>query len=249
MLLKTFYQNAIVKFLLLSVLIISTVSFTACNSEDDATSNITTDEAAAIMEIALAKNSEGLAKAASDAAMIALDYTQKTTTDARCGETNDSTFTKSINNAQITATYTTSLMWKLNCTNLRIPTFLDYDRSTTGEYETNRISSDDNAVSDWTIGNLVSGAAWTINGTYKRTGSQTLSVREQHSLTSELTMNVNSINVNKSTMRIDSGNATFKLTGNTSEGNSFTFEGNIIFNGNGTATVTINGQTFEIPLN
>jgi hypothetical protein len=88
-----------------------------------------------------------------------------------------------------------------------------------------------------------------LNGTYNRSGSQTSKVRDRNSFTSELDMTLASLSVNKNTLQIDGGTGTFTLTGSVAGGGSFSYEGSITFLGNGMATITINGETYEIDLN
>lgn len=245
---KLFSQNNLHFFAL--ALIAVTMSFTACNKdENDTTSIISEEEAVAVLEGALMNSTFGIGSEVADAAYIALQYSEKDGLGGPCGAAFDSTVTRSINETRVIAAYTTTWHWKVNCNNAMVPTSLDFDRTSSGEYETSRMASEDSAISDWTISNLVLGSAWTLNGTYTRNGSQTSLIRNQNSFTSELTMNISSLTVNKSTLRVDSGSATFLLTGNSTGGNSFRFEGTIVFSDNGTATVTINGQTYEIDLN
>jgi len=47
---------------------------------------------------------------------------------------------------------------------------------------------------------------------------------------------------------IESGTATFTLTGATPKKGNFSFAGSLVFNGNGTATLTINGTAYSIDL-
>ncbi len=224
--------------------------FTACNEDsNDDTSIIANEEAAAIVESALFSGTAGIADEVSDATLVALEYTEKGLTGGDCGETFDSTITRSIDEPRVAADYITSWIWTVNCNNLMVPTSLDFARNTSGEYETMRLVSDDNSSSDWTIGNLITGATWTLNGTYSRSGNQTSKVRNQNSFTSELEMTLASLNVNKNTLQIDGGTGTFSLTGSVTGGGSFSYAGSITFLGNGMATITINGETYEIDLN
>lgn len=224
--------------------------FTSCNKDDnDDTSIIATEEAVAVVESALISGTAGIADEVSDATLVALEYTEKDLNGGNCGETFDSTLTRNVNRDRVTASYTSTWLWTVNCNNVMIPTSLDFARTTSGEYETRRLNSDDNAASEWTIDGLISGDVWTLNGTYNRTGSQTSKVRDMNTFTSELDMNLSALTVNKNTLEIDGGTGTFTLVGNNTNGNSFSFEGSISFLGNGMATVTINGETYEIDLN
>ncbi len=224
-------------------------SLMACNKSDDNASNLSDEEVVAVLEGALMSSSGGISNEIADATQIAVRYTEKTILGGDCGETFDSTVTRSVNNANITASYATTWQWMINCNNLMVPTSIDYDWTANGAYETARMISDDSSVSNWTVNNLITGSSWTLNGTYVRSGNQTSKVRNRSSFVSELTIGVENLAVSKNTLDIVSGAATFTLTGSVNGGSGFSRSGSIVFNGNGTATVTINGQTYEIDYN
>lgn len=227
------------------------MSLTACDKKDDeSTANLSNEEVLAVLEGALSSGTQGINSEVNDAIFITQQYAQKAGNNAFCGQTIDSTATRNINNALIVASYTTTWNWSLSCNNLRLPTSIDFHRTTNGDYETARITSVDNANGDWTINNLLTSPSYTLTGSYTRQGNQTLKMptTSRNSFTSTVNTTIHSLSVNKNTLRIESGTATFTLTGIGSASNSFSYEGNIVFNGNGSATVTINGQTFEIQL-
>lgn len=225
-------------------------SLTACNQTENETANLSNEEVAIVIEGALANGTQGISAEVNDVIALSQQYAQKSLTNEYCGQSFDSTVVRSINKPSVTASYTKTWEWTLNCNNLRVPTSFGFNATSTGDYETTRMTSDDNASTDWTISNLISGSAYTINGSYTREGSQTSTVRNRsNSFTSEVNINITSLNVNKSTFLIDSGTATFTLTGSSTNGQNFSYQGSIVFNGNGTATITINGETFEVSLN
>jgi hypothetical protein len=56
------------------------------------------------------------------------------------------------------------------------------------------------------------------------------------------------VEISKSTYEIIAGEGTVTVTGENSGGNSFSFTGSIVFNGDGTATLTLNGTEYTINL-
>ncbi|MFN7117669.1 MAG: hypothetical protein ACK4TA_12785 [Saprospiraceae bacterium] len=243
------HQGKIWQNMMLSLaIIIGAGSLTACNQSENAATNLSNEEVAIVLEGALSNGTQGISSEVNDLILLTQQYAQKSVTNQYCGQSFDSTVVRNIDETRITASYTATWKWKVNCNNLRIPTSLDFNRTSNGTYATARISSDDNAGSNWSIGNLLTGTAYTLNGTYTREGSQTTTIRNQNSFTSQVNISVNSLSVNKNTLRIDSGTATFTLSGSGTDGNNFSYQGNIVFNGNGSATVTINGETFDIQL-
>lgn len=220
----------------------------ACNKPTDEPEDILNDdEIVALVEGALVADAEGMAQEASDAVYVADQYTTKTLL-GPCGQTTDSTVTRTFNYPQITGAYSTTWTWTVNCNNFQIPTSIDYGRIATGNYETLRMISADSEDSDWTVDNLISGANYILNGVYTRQGSQTSKIRNQNTFTSDLDISVTDLNVDKGTRRIVSGNATFILSGSGTGGNTFNYEGSLVFNGNGQVVITVNGHSHTIDL-
>ncbi|MBK8704283.1 MAG: hypothetical protein IPN33_12125 [Saprospiraceae bacterium] len=219
----------------------------ACKKEDNTPEETVNDEEiAAIVEGALIEDTEGLAQEASDAVYIADQYTTKTL--GPCGQTFDSTIVRSYNSAAISASYNATLSWTVNCNNLMIPQSVDFASTALGQWETPRMSSDDNANSSWNIGNLTTGSTYTLDGSYTRNGSQTSKVRDQNVFTSTLIITSDALNVNKTTRHIESGTASFTLSGSGTGGNNFFHQGSLQFNGNGEVVITVNGHTHTVDL-
>lgn len=224
----------------------------ACNKEETGqpqSEAVSNEEIVALVEGALVADTEGLAAEMQDAAYVADEALEKDNT-LPCGETFDTTVVRNYSSAHFTAAYTSNWNWTLNCNDLNIPLSLDFNRQSQGEYETPRMESSDNAEGSWTVSNLTLGANYILNGSYSRQGSQTSKVRQQNSFTSSIEIAVAELNFSKADREIVSGSATFILTGSGTGGNvNFTHQGSIVFNGNGTATLTVNGNSYDIDLN
>ena len=245
---KSFFQFSTMthKSVLMTLLAIALL-MGACKKEDNTPEEtVNEEEIAAIVEGALMEDTEGLAKEASEAVYIADQYTTKTL--GPCGQMYDSTFVRSYTSATITASYNATLSWIVNCNNLMIPQSVDFTSTAQGQWETPRMSSDDNANSAWNVGNLTTGSTYTLDGSYTRNGSQTSKVRNQNVFTSTLVITSDALNVDKTTRHIVSGTASFTLTGSGTGGNSFSHEGSLEFLGNGEVVITINGHSHTIDL-
>ncbi len=245
---KTVMQNSqrinLLQFLAL-VLAIGLLS--GCNKEEEQqVTTVSEEDAVEVVENALKVESEGLTAEVEDAAQVADEYAEKT--EVPCGETFDSTAVYSLTNTYITADYTSSWSWTLSCNQQNIPTTLDFTRTTEGDYETTRMVSDDSATGAWTLDNLLLGDAYTINGSYVRTGSQESKVRNMTTFSSTVEFALADVNVDKDLYRITDGTATFTISGTGSGGRSFQYTGEIIFLGDGAATITINGNTYSVDL-
>lgn len=228
------------------------LGLTACNKDREDTlspdAGISEEEAAAVVEGAVTARTQGLGAEIEDALYLADEYAEKSGAGGPCGEPFDSTLTRSVDTANLTATYTVSWAWQVSCNALDIPVAIDYQRAASGDYETARMISSDNAGSNWAISNLIQGPNYVLDGTYTREGSQQSKVRNQYSFASSLLIEVDNLNIDKGTRRIQSGIAGFTLTITGPESNTQTFEGDIVFNGNGTAAIIINGNSYTVSL-
>lgn len=241
-------RNAFSNFITLASLAVL-LAFTASCEKENTTGPeeaLSEEEVVAVVEGALLLNTEGVTAEALDAAATSDEYLEKN--NGPCGATFDTTVVRSYSGARISSSYTSHWGWTVHCNDLMVPSSLDFGRTTVGLYETLRMSSNDQANSDWTVGNLIAGDNYIINGSYSREGSQTSKVRNQYSFDSALSVELSDLNIHKELKRIESGTATYSLSGQVSNGTSFHYEGEIIFLGNGHATVNINGNTYDIDL-
>ncbi len=234
------------------LLILSMVFFgTACNKDANDTPKeeaITTEETIALVEAALMEGAEGITHEVEDAVEVAELVLEKTLNNTYCGLSKDSTLSRSLNRPRLAGEYSTTWMWMLNCNEQEIPVNLTFARKASGSYESLRLISDDQANSDWVLDNLVYGTEYVLNGTYKREGTQASKVRAQNTFSSTVEFTVTDLSVGKIKRRINSGSANLLITGQASTGESFSISGTVEFLGDGVATVTINGEVYEIDL-
>lgn len=220
------------------------LALTACEKDQ---SVITPDEVAVIIEGALMMDSEGAAAGISEVVSIA----EKFTLDApslSCGQTADTTFSRSLSNTRITADYTASANWTLQCNQFNVPQRIVMNLQSSGTYTTPRVSSNDNGTGSLTVSNLVTGPNFLINGSCTRNGSQTRLLRNGNGATSTVAITLTNVAVSKTTRKIQSGSAEVLITGQGSDGQTINSTGSIVFNGDGTATLSINGRTYTITL-
>lgn len=245
-------MNNPIRFFTLAFLMAFSMSLAACNksAEDNPQPNskLTEEEAAAVVEGGITASTQGLGAEIEDALFLADEYAEKSGNGSPCGEPFDSTITRAVDDAGITASYTLSWNWLVNCNALQIPISIDYQRTASGQYETARMISSDNAASGWAISNLIQGENYVLDGTYTRQGTQQSKVRNQYSFSSTLAIEVDNLNIDKGTRRIQSGIANFTLAITGPESNAQTFEGDLVFNGNGSVTIIINGNSYTVSL-
>ncbi|MCB0639288.1 MAG: hypothetical protein KDC54_21830 [Lewinella sp.] len=238
-----------ITFFLMSALLTTSALLTSCERDADTPDEvITNDEAAELIEGALQADSEGLAEEMLLATELAESAVNKNLTTLACNETRDSSFTRTLNESYLTASYSSTFSWTLLCNSQDLPTAIEVARQTTGNYESQRWISDDEASGSWTVSQLLFGSSYIINGEYARTGYQESKVREMRTFDSTISFTIEDLYVDKGTQRISSGTGTFTMAGEGSDGNSFDLSGTIVFHGGGSATVIINGQQYTIDL-
>jgi len=234
-----------------------TLTLSSCEKEDNdpqTEASITDEEAVDIIESALVAETEGIGAEVEDAAYLAEEYAENLTSDELeernnpCEETYDSTVVHSINNPNLTADYTTGWTWTLDCNAAGLPTSLNYARTAEGAFETTRLVSTTNSTSSWVVSNLLTGANYVFNGAYNRTGTMESRVGNQNTYSTTTTIEVDNLNVDKGERRIESGIADITLVATGPEGNTSTIEADVVFNGGGSVTIIINGNSYSIDL-
>ncbi len=228
----------------------------ACKKETDvvdpavAASGLTVnaDDAASIVQYDISQQSGGLNTLVGDLSSLA--YTRNNA--SYCGKTKDSTFTKKSSGTfpNVSYSFTQVLSYTLNCNTAKIPANLTYKTTSNGQYSVPVTSSVDSGTGDFVVSGLEpSSSNYVFNGTYTRKGSQTVNVSTQKKLTSDLALSAVSIQVNKSTLKIQAGGtATLTISGQSNTGKAFSFTGTVKFNGDGTITITINGKSTTVTI-
>ncbi len=227
--------------------------FTGCK-KDSTTNTLTADDAADAMTSAMTTSTGGLSSQVSTAATYS--YTQgayKTsgataTLSLSCGVPFDTTFSFAYTGVT-TASYSGQWDYLLTCSG-SLPQSLTMSGSYTGSYDAPRIKSTNTGTRNWTLTgiDMLTSTPYTFNGSFTRTGSHTSKVRNQYTYNADITITVTNLTVSKTTGQITGGTGAVTMTGTVSNGNSYSFNGNVVFNGNGAATLTINGNTYSVTL-
>lgn len=239
------------KFSIFLFALITVSIFSSCqkdNTTPDNTSDVNDEEIVEIVTTALMFDSEGLTSDAAEAAKTAESYDSAEANTEICGTPFDSTIVYEINRPNVTGTYTSTIGWMLECNSFNIPIALIWNSSTTGDYETMFLESEDNSTSDFTVTELLTGPNFIINGTFNRDGIQGFKEGDMPIFTSSTTFNLNDLAISKIDQQIVGGEGTFLITGIGPLGNLLSIEGGIVFNDDGSAIITINGNTYEIDL-
>lgn len=227
------------------------LSLASCDRENrviNAIEDLNEEEMVALIEGALSTTTEGLSKAVEDAVELTEEYIETVGEEGLCDLSADTLMTRDYNGARVNSSYNLSWDWDFECSDLMIPQSLAFSRTIQGNYESLRLLSEDSGSSSWTLSNLVGTEDYSLNGSYSREGQQESKVRAQNNFESLISIHVPILNVDKNTLRISSGEATFLISGDGSGGYNFSYEGTILFLGDGSAEVTINGTTYTIDL-
>jgi len=87
-----------------------------------------------------------------------------------------------------------------------------------------------------------------INGEYKQNGSFQSKIDTAKHGNNKIDIVVKGLTITKPARTIASGNATISMSGDTPKKGSFSYTGTLVFNGDGTATLTLNGTVYTIKL-
>ncbi len=161
-----------------------------------------------------------------------------------CGVQKDSSLTKS-SLSGATPSYNYSLKWTylLTCNGL-IPNQLAFNFTGSSSYDGLRMSSTDNSTGGFTLTGLpATSSQYVFNASYARSGSQTSKIGNQKTFSSSLQIQSANLTVDKTSQQIVSGTATVSISGTSSSGNSFNFNGTITFLGGNKATLLLTSGT------
>jgi uncharacterized protein YpmS len=216
---------------------------TSCTKEE--TVEMTEEEAVEIIETSLQKNSGGMVESIEA-------YTEKIVTDTvntLCAILYQDNFNFDFDSGAVVAAYTVDWSYEFACNNLNLPISAQFDLVAQGTYQSNRMNSADNMSGNLEVTGLaLSSTDLVFDGNYSRAGTQDITTNfNSRSLNSTVSIAINSINISKSSYQIVSGSAEVVLTGN-DQNNNFSYSGMVVFNGGGSATLTMNGNSYTINL-
>lgn len=170
------------------------------------------------------------------------------TASSQCGVTKDTTIVTTNETAIGSSEYTTQYTWTLECENDVTPLNYDFICHSQGSYNNNRMSSNDAGDADWVLEGLSENVnEFSATGTFGRNGEQTF--KADGILTeSNIDFVVTNLKIDKASEEITGGSAEVNVHGTTDTDESFDFEGQIVFLGNGKAKLTVNGKSFVLGL-
>jgi len=230
------------------ILFLLALALFACSQEPETAAVLTEEEVAEIMKATFSETNGGVSE---EMVAITEEVEQLTLTDI-C----DSLFTDTLlytfgpqagREARLEADWSL----EISCGGLLdLPETADVGYNSAIAYSTPRIDSDDAASFSGTLSGLkLTDPVYFWSGTYQRSGTQELRFRTQNNINTELDITLSNIEISKGvepTILSGSGTYSAEITLN---GNTSPYVGTLTFNGNGTATVVINGMAYTINLN
>ncbi|MDB5091452.1 MAG: hypothetical protein JWR09_5446 [Mucilaginibacter sp.] len=236
-----------VKFYLVILLLAAAVS---CKKNDNASvnvkGNVSNDEAADMVAASMSSNFNGVAGVSSDVTISAQTFTS---IHLACGASKSDSVSRHFNGSQFSYSYSLKYNYTLNCNSDNQPDNLVSNLAYSGSYSSSRISSSNSGTSAFTVGGLNPTATnYVINGEYKRDGSFKSKVDTTNSGSSAIDITVKSLTLTKPARKIASGSATFIISGTVPKKGNFSYNGTIVFNGDGTANLTVNGTLYIVNL-
>ena len=236
--------------LLLCAVGVASVAVIGCGknlSPTDSQSAITEDDAADVVAASMggSSSSEGLSAQLKLAAELGSGPTAPDAPATIDGITFDTTIVRQAFGLGYSYRYTYYISYLFS----NLGNTLDLSYAMKGVYDLPRMSSDDSANAVLNLNHIVdSNATLTVNGSYLRLGSQQFKVRDQLSITSQITMSLTNVEVDKFTKLIQSGTATVSISVQASNGRSFSRTGTITFDGNQRATLLLGARLFILDL-
>ena len=236
-----------IRFSFIALLFTSSLFFSGCKKNDN---TLSADDASDAVGYALSGSTDGLSSQVSAAATYSAGqgvYKTSGTESLQCGVPFDTLVAYTYSSGTITADYSGQWHYLLTCTGAQS---LAMSGTYSGNFDATRIQSTNTGQRQWTLTGIDGSQStdYMLNGTLTRTGTHTSKVRNRYTYTCDMTVTVTNLTVSKTSYQITGGTGTVTMTGTVSNGNAYTYNGAIVFHGGGSATLTINGNTYDITL-
>ncbi len=222
--------------------------FSACHREDvvpeeeqsqEQEQVLSEDEAVEMISKSIVSETEGLSAEAEEAAVVTDAYAKS----LNCGDSGDTTFVRSHEGPGLTASFEIHRSWELVCEDGQ-PVVLQLLREVDGSYETPQFVTEGSSSTDLEVTHLLSPYFVLINGTREATRTRTSVEHPDWAVNFDMDMSFLDVKVSRTPPReILSGELVFVLNVMHSDGSVQTFEGQLIFLGDRTGVLTINGHS------
>jgi hypothetical protein len=210
--------------------------------------SVSNDEAADMVANSLSVSSNGVVN-------IAGDVTSQATSFARshlgCGTLRSDTISRqSPSGSSTTYTYNLQYNYVVICGTDSKPDSLSSSLIYSGSFNSANLSSSNSGSTIFGVAGLDSAASdFVINGEYKSSGSFSSKIDTANHGSNNIDIAIKALTLKKTNRSIASGTATIVVNGSVPKRGSFSYTGTLVFNGDGTATLTLNGTVYKINLN
>jgi hypothetical protein len=244
------------KKVILSLLVVLLLGVVACQKgyygepsiNRGVTSNVSNDEAANMVASSLSVSSNGVINIVSD---VTNDATSFARAHLGCGTLRSDTISRqSPTSSNTTYTYNLQYNYVVICGTDNKPDSLSSSLIYNGNFNGANLSSSNSGSTIFGVSGLDSAAAdFVINGEYKSVGSFSSKIDTANHGNNNIDIAIKELTLKKPARSITSGTATIAVSGSVSKRGSFNYTGTLVFNGDGTATLTLNGTVYKINLN
>jgi hypothetical protein len=259
-----------IKLSIVSMLLLCAVACKKTNNTTSDTGNVSNSDAADLVAGSLSLNSDGVAAVSNDATNVGTSFSlnslgaaphssfnslDATTANSAtitkktlaCGTTVSDTISRqSPTTSSVSYSYNLAYNFALNCNN-NVPSDLSSILTYSGNYSGPSWSSTNAGSSDFTVNGIAPQALnFIINGEYKRSGSFQSKIDTAKHGTHSIDIVVNALTLLKPARTIVSGAATITVSGNIPKKGNFSYSGDIVFNNDNTATLTLNGTVYTV---
>jgi len=230
---------------IVAMLLLGAVACKKTSNSPNITANVSNAEAADMAASSLSLNSNGLANVSDDATSDASTYVNA---HVACGTIKSDSISRNNTVGPYTYSYNLKYNYVVDCAN-NVPDSLSSNLVYNGSFSGPNLSSTNSGSSIFTVEGLSPTALdFVINGEYKRSGSFQSKIDTTNHGNSNVDIVVKALTITKSDRTIASGTATISITGDVPKKGNFSYTGTLVFNGDGTATLTLNGTVYTINL-
>ncbi len=218
------------------------ILLTGCKKDDDDTITISNEDVSDLVANCLESGVWGVSSQFKESAQLAEPYM----TTPYCGYTGDTSLIKNYGGSSIQYSYNFTWNWTMNCTG-PVPSSVAITYNSTGNNASSVMKSTFNTTGNFTMtGMEVSSTEYLFDGVYTRNGDYTSKIRESHSCNTVITLTFTDVAMSKTDYIFNSGSAVLDITCTTTDSQTFTFTGTIVFLGNQNCSITINGTTYTV---
>jgi hypothetical protein len=225
------------------MLMILGLAVASCNDDDDNRTNKLSSEEQAEL-VASAMGESGFAAASEQTADQADDASGSGSRVAECGYTDDGSVNLSGTIGSISFSYLFAYDVELNCNGDDEPSSFNSEFTYAGSFESNRLDAEYEGDGSLTVTQLDDEENYEFDGSYNREGSFEAKVGKESSGSSDIEIDVNNVMVRKSDKKIVDGSADVSIKGTVSGKGSYSFNAEVDFHSDGTATIHVDGDTY-----